>query len=1173
MGQRLGGAFVVVQADTKPLKKDFTKAKTLTGTFTAAVQSKLSKINFKALGVAAVAAAGVAVFALQKIIRNVIDLANIQEAAEKRLSSVIRSTGQAAGFTADALIDMAAGLQAVTTAGDETIIAGMAILATFKNIAGDAFRRTIEAALDLSEVMQQDLRTSVVMLGKALNDPIANLGALGRAGIQFTKDQKDLIKTLWASGNQMEAQNIILNELESQFGGAATAARDTFGGAMKAVGNIWGDLKEKLGTAITQNKTFIGLVKDLGGWLLSLTPKIEDVIKQFHEWTVKNKEFIRQNIKDAVLLIAQALGTLGKVTVWFIGFITKMNKRAKETTEIYKEQSKPLLKVLDTIKRFFSINPSSWYDRHTGAIESSIEVLEDFHGETIRTNETIRDESTRTKDAVIKDVESTGASFAQYMADIEAESTTTWPLLTADAGLYADAIEMQNRLLEADFKTTYDNILEDVGEFWEDSADAGMIGSTAVAAAVQESLFDKIKTGYENWETNADTAYGNLERATENFAGNAHTAVSDGFFGLVTSDITSIETAFESLWKSVLRQITDFLAASAVKGLLGLLGKLTGISIGGGVVGGIIGTVISWFGHGTDKVPQTGIYGLHEGEMVLPADIAAIIRSGGTGQSEGSGTGFDSNIGAGAFTGGIPFTGDPTLDPNIINTMMRNAMLGFFGGGPGGAFGQAFGTLMIEAVKATMGFRGAFFDVPATLAKSMGPLGGILAAPLGMLGDLFGDAFNLRGYEALRDMWEAKGSFGFLGGRMEFAEMWDRLDQFGVKGQMSFGTGLGSMWGNFDSMAKDFEKMGNFEMSDVARDAADSVARSAAENAGWTEAQIDSAYGTLDQTLDYIGSASVEFGVRGVANIEKMNDAFEDTTVATTGMLGSMELGFGNYATDVETATGLMTQTTVDAIAGIGISIHDVGVSVVDMTASTAAEMEAMKGEISIDIAAMTDDIGIATDELAAAMTPALAPVLEAMSDFAETTTRSWDDVFDEWEDAGFKVSEAAREAQTHLDTTTSLIEQWGLTNTNQIEALDHVNDVIDAVDRATGRALGAADTAHGAADRADATAEGGDPDVDSGPGPGKAEHFGNWFVNRSGRRNLLKGEMVLPRDIAGALREGVSGGGSDNSKGRPLNVILQIGKDEWAGSVAAIADKQFVKLRKRPVGVRRTAY
>ena len=64
-------------------------------------------------------------------------------------------------------------------------------------------------------------------LGKALNDPIAGLTALRRSGIQFTEAQQDQIRTLVESGQTLEAQNLILKEIENQVGGTAEATANS----------------------------------------------------------------------------------------------------------------------------------------------------------------------------------------------------------------------------------------------------------------------------------------------------------------------------------------------------------------------------------------------------------------------------------------------------------------------------------------------------------------------------------------------------------------------------------------------------------------------------------------------------------------------------------------------------------------------------------------------------------------------------------------------------------------------------------------------------------------------------------------------------------------------------------------------------------------------------------
>jgi hypothetical protein len=167
-----------------------------------------------------------------------------QEKAVARLNATLKATGRFSEGTSEQLQRQAAALQSLTTFGDEAIIGAQGLITTFKNIGGDVFPRVTKAVLDMSEVMDQDLKSTVVQVGKALNDPITGLTALSRVGVTFTEQQKDVIKSLAETGRVAEAQAMILDELESEFGGAAEAARNTFSGALDAVGNAFSDLLE-----------------------------------------------------------------------------------------------------------------------------------------------------------------------------------------------------------------------------------------------------------------------------------------------------------------------------------------------------------------------------------------------------------------------------------------------------------------------------------------------------------------------------------------------------------------------------------------------------------------------------------------------------------------------------------------------------------------------------------------------------------------------------------------------------------------------------------------------------------------------------------------------------------------------------------------------------------------
>ena len=203
--------------------------------------------NLAKLGVAAFAVSRVASFGAELVRLN-----DTQVKAEEKVKTAIQSTNNAAKLSFKELAREAEALQADTLFGDEDILNNAtAQLLTFTNIAGDNFKRTQAVALDLATVLDGDLKSSSIQLGKALNDPVANLSALSRSGIQFSEDQKKVIKELANTNRLAEAQGVILDELERQYGGQAKAA--TVGaGKLTQFSNKIGDLKEGIGGLLIQ---------------------------------------------------------------------------------------------------------------------------------------------------------------------------------------------------------------------------------------------------------------------------------------------------------------------------------------------------------------------------------------------------------------------------------------------------------------------------------------------------------------------------------------------------------------------------------------------------------------------------------------------------------------------------------------------------------------------------------------------------------------------------------------------------------------------------------------------------------------------------------------------------------------------------------------------------------
>jgi hypothetical protein len=135
----------------------------------------------------------------------------------------------------------------------ELIKETQAVLLSFKAVGASAgevggnFDRATMAAFDMAAVLKTDARSAAVQLGKALENPIKGVTALAKAGTTFTDQQREQIRVLVESGKKLEAQNLILDEVESQYGGAAEA------GALWSVKLqlAFGQVQDALGASLT----------------------------------------------------------------------------------------------------------------------------------------------------------------------------------------------------------------------------------------------------------------------------------------------------------------------------------------------------------------------------------------------------------------------------------------------------------------------------------------------------------------------------------------------------------------------------------------------------------------------------------------------------------------------------------------------------------------------------------------------------------------------------------------------------------------------------------------------------------------------------------------------------------------------------------------------------------
>lgn len=265
-----------------------------------------------------------------KAINNIIDssvrLAKVQREAEGQVAAAIASTGGAADRTIEDIRAVAAELQSLSNTADEVTIRAGAQLLTFTNIRGENFDRGLRIGNDVAARLDRDPEQVALQLGKALNDPVRNLGALTESGIQFSDGQRNLIKSLAEVGEVATAQSIILAELETQFEGAGAAQREAEGGAV-ALANAWSDLKEELGDGVVSQtsddmdrlaravgdpvwKGFFSLLGNIIGRLEGLQIAARAALLQFAADTLRGAGIVFDTIAGAVGRAADALGRM-----------------------------------------------------------------------------------------------------------------------------------------------------------------------------------------------------------------------------------------------------------------------------------------------------------------------------------------------------------------------------------------------------------------------------------------------------------------------------------------------------------------------------------------------------------------------------------------------------------------------------------------------------------------------------------------------------------------------------------------------------------------------------------------------------------------------------------------------------------------------------------------------
>lgn len=190
-----------------------------------------------------------------------------QEDAVNRLNFALQNQGTYTTALSQQYQAMATSLQASTRFGDEAIMSVQQRLVAIGNVGPEQMEKVTKSVLDFSTATGTELNASALLFAKAA---AGNVSALSRYGIVLDE-----------SIPKSEKFAALLELVGQRMGGAAAADVLTYGGAVARAGNLWGDLQEELGKAITNSPAVRDMITVTSTLLLKMIEALQKNGGQF----------------------------------------------------------------------------------------------------------------------------------------------------------------------------------------------------------------------------------------------------------------------------------------------------------------------------------------------------------------------------------------------------------------------------------------------------------------------------------------------------------------------------------------------------------------------------------------------------------------------------------------------------------------------------------------------------------------------------------------------------------------------------------------------------------------------------------------------------------------------------------------------------------------------------
>lgn len=226
------------------------------------IESNLSKnfgAAFSTIAKRAIALGGVLAAALGA--RASIKAAIEQQDAINQLNASLRAAGIVSATASQEIQNFANRLQSVSTVADDVTVGLAAFASNFAKTTPEIIKLT-EAGINFGKAFGVDARTAIQQLGQSLD------GTAGRLKEQVPELAKLTAEQLKNGG--------AIDLISKKYAGFAEQELNTFGGRLKNVNLIIGDLAESLGDLIVQSPSLTAVFGVISKAILSFTKSVQD---------------------------------------------------------------------------------------------------------------------------------------------------------------------------------------------------------------------------------------------------------------------------------------------------------------------------------------------------------------------------------------------------------------------------------------------------------------------------------------------------------------------------------------------------------------------------------------------------------------------------------------------------------------------------------------------------------------------------------------------------------------------------------------------------------------------------------------------------------------------------------------------------------------------------------